>query len=363
MDSGRRLDPRLTVLMPVYNGERYLDEAIASVVEQDFKNLEFVIVDDASTDSTPRILRDWAARDNRIVILRSRARNGIARSLNYGLANARGEYVARQDADDVWLSGRLARQIDLLDADKGVILVSANYYVIDSDGERIGTMLLDNPPAVIDHLLHFGNVVGGHGQVMFRRDVVMQCGGYSEELELSEDYDLWARLRRSGRIVILPIIGMKHRMHEARWSVLNSERQRRNSMATSGWMLEQLLGRSLTPDEANAVQSVWAAEGNGDVATDAERIFRAAYEHCAAASPTDRRRIRFVTAIHWFDSAVMLIRCASMVEAVRHLRYAARWHPGAIKMGLILAAGRAWNKTQRAIRQATRGVAAGSRGA
>jgi hypothetical protein len=354
MDPERRPELKLTVLMPVYNGERYVDEAISSVIEQDFQDFEFIIVDDGSSDSTPRILQDWATRDHRIAILRSPERGGIARSLNYGLANAHGEYVVRQDADDICLEGRLVRQIAVLDAEKDVVLVSANYDIADSDGGRIGTMRLDHPPAVIDHLLLFGNVVGGHGQVMFRRDAVMQCGGYREEFELSEDYELWARLRRTGRIVILPVIGMKHRMHGARWSVLQPARQRSHSMAISGSLLKQLLGRSLTADEADAIQSVWAAEGRDGVATDAERIFRAAYEYCAATSPADKRRIRFVTAIHWFNSAVMLIRRANMVEAARHLGYAARWHPGAIATGLNRAAGRAYNKAQRAIRRTAR---------
>jgi hypothetical protein len=350
MDPERSADPKLTVLMPVYNGEPYVDEAISSVLAQEFQHFEFIIVDDGSSDATPQILQDWASRDRRITILRAPERRGIVCALNYGLENARGEYVVRQDADDICLPGRLARQIAVLDRQKDVILVSANYAIADSDGRPLGTVHVANPPDVIHHLLLFGNVVGGHGQVMFRRDAVLRCGGYRKEFELAEDYDLWARLRHTGRIVIMPVIGMKHRMHRGRLSVLYPAQQRSKGMAVSRGLLQQILSRTLTTNEANAIQSVWAAEGRDGVAADAECIFRAAYDCCATTSPADRRRIRFVTAVHWFNSAVILMRRANLIEAARHLGYAVRWHPGAIATGLNRVAGRSYDRLQRAIR-------------
>lgn len=335
MNARPGLDPKLTILMPVYNGEMYLDTAIASVIEQDFHSFEFIIVDDASTDATPAILRRWAGRDSRILVLRSSQRGGIAKSLNIGLVHARGTYIGRQDADDICLPGRLARQVALLDAEQDVVLVGANYDLIDRGGEVIGRMDLDHPSSVIQYLLHFSNAVGGHGQVMFRRTAAVESGAYREQYELSEDYDLWARLSHFGRIVILPEIGMRHRLHDRRYSVLHAQQQRVSWMAVSGWMLKRLLGRDLSQAEANAVQSVWSADGQDGVAANADRVLRAAYALCAATEPADRRRIRLVTATHWFNSAVALARRGLVLATIRHLGCAIRWHLGGVGVGAI----------------------------
>jgi len=335
MNAPSGLDPKVTILMPVHNGENYLGTAIASVIEQDFRSFEFVIVDDASTDATPDILRRWAERDSRIVVVRTPERGGVARSLNIGLEHARGTYVGRQDADDICLPGRLARQVALLDAEQDVVLVGANYDLIDHDGEIIGRMRLDHPSSVIRHLLHFGNAVGGHGQVMFRRRAAVESGAYRERYELSEDYDLWARLSFLGRIVILPEIGMRHRLHDRRYSILHAQHQRASWTAVSSRMLKRLLGRELSPAEASAVQSVWSADGQDGVATNADRILRAAYALCGTTKPADRRRIRLVTATHWLNSAVALARRGMLLEAIRHLGRAMLWHPGGVGVGAV----------------------------
>src|SRR5687768_9316916 len=117
--------------MPVYNGERYLDEAIESVLAQEFADFEFVIVDDGSTDSTPELLAKWAARDPRIVVVRQFDNCGTGCALNAGLAVARGEYIARQDADDLSLPGRLARQVAALDGDREAVMVTVGRVWID----------------------------------------------------------------------------------------------------------------------------------------------------------------------------------------------------------------------------------------
>jgi glycosyltransferase involved in cell wall biosynthesis len=210
--------PRVTILMPVYNGQRYVDEAIASVVGQDYPDFEFVIVDDGSTDGTPAILEQWAGRDSRIVLVRSPRNEGISAALNRGLAVARGEYVARQDADDLCVRRRLAQQVAVLDADPGVQLVSAGYELMESDGRRRRVLMRDEAPELVEYLLHFSNFIGGHGQVMFRRATVAEAGNYDVAYPYSQDYDLWSKLMRRGRCVVLPIIGMRHRMHEHRVS-------------------------------------------------------------------------------------------------------------------------------------------------
>jgi GT2 family glycosyltransferase len=356
MPSGIGHDPKVSILMPVYNGERYLDEAIASVIGQDFTDFEFIIIDDASTDSTPRILQQWAARDSRIVTLRAPENGGITRALNRGLAIARGRYVGRQDADDVCLGGRLRRQVDVLDREPDVVLVSANIDLIDSAGERLGTAVVYHPPTVTAYLLHFDNAVGGHGQVMFRPDVVREVGGYREEIEVAQDYDLWARLCQRGRIVMLPMIGMKHRRHEQQSSTVSRQRQRRHALATSRRMLQALLQRDITAEEEDAVASVWKAEGRSGVAARAQRIFREAYGHFvkAGASRSHRRRVRIATALRWFRSALVLARGGKAAEAARQFILGLWWHPGALAPGVRHVMSRAWGRLRAAARRGLR---------
>ena len=134
--------PRITVLTAVYNGARYLAEAIESVLADGFEDFEYVIVDDGSTDATPRILADAAARDPRIVLLRHEPNRGIAAATNRGLAIARGAYIARLDADDISLPGRLAREAAYLDAHPAVALVSMNFDIIDAGGAVLLALLI-----------------------------------------------------------------------------------------------------------------------------------------------------------------------------------------------------------------------------
>jgi glycosyltransferase involved in cell wall biosynthesis len=321
--------PLVTVLMPVYDGERFVDEAIASVLSQDFSDFEFVIVDDGSRDRTPSILRRWAARDSRIVIVRSARNEGVPAALNRGLAVARGRYVARQDADDLCERGRYRRQIELLDRERDVQLVAAGYDLINAEGKWIATEMRREPPEVVKYLLTFSNAVGGHGQVMFRRDVVLALGGYHEEFALSEDYDLWTRLARVGRIVMLPIVGMKHRLHEQRASVVRREEQSAHSLRIARRMMTELLGREIPIEEERAVACVWRQELQAGQSSRAHRVLGETYERFrrSGANRMHRWSARFATARRWTHAAAAFARCRQYGEALRYLGFGMRWHP------------------------------------
>ncbi len=217
-----RLNPKVTVLIPVYNRERFVDEAIRSVMEQDFDDFELLLVEGGSTDRTPEVLEMWKKRDRRVVVVTTPTREGISAALNLGLAHARGKYVARLDSDDLMMPRRLAEQAAVLDAHSEVVLVSCAYDIVDLAGNRLGTWKRDEPPEVTAFLLHFFNVIGGHGQVMFRLAAALEEGGYARKL--SEDYDLWVRLRRRGRIETLPFVGMAKRTHANQALVQSLER-------------------------------------------------------------------------------------------------------------------------------------------
>src|SRR4051812_34534094 len=131
-------DPILTVLTTVHNREKYLDQTIESILVQDFTDFEYIIVDDGSTDGTPGILQRWAARDPRIVVEHIPHNAGVAHALNRGLAIARGKYIGKQDSDDICIAPRLRAQVDVLERESDVALVSANHRLIDAHGKWEG---------------------------------------------------------------------------------------------------------------------------------------------------------------------------------------------------------------------------------
>lgn len=322
--------------MPVFNGQRYVDEAIASVVGQGYDDFEFVIIDDGSTDDTPAILAQWAARDPRILVHRSPRNEGIPSALNRGLAVARGEYIARQDADDLCVAGRLAKQVAALDADPSTVLVSSGYEVIDEQGRRRGWLIPFEAPEVLEYLLHFSNAIGGHGQVMFRRDVVLSLGNYSVEFDFSQDYDLWSRLVRHGRVVVLPINGMRHRLHDRRVSVISGKRQQYNSLSISRRNLTAFLGHEVDDHDFESMAAVWRQFDRRGAAPGAHRLFTEAYARFKETNTNrnHRRRVRMAKAQAFFLSAVMHVRRGHLLEAIPHLGYSLLWHPH----GLVRAA-------------------------
>jgi glycosyltransferase involved in cell wall biosynthesis len=330
---------KLSVVMPVFNGARFLDEAIESIVTQDYAEFEFVIVDDGSTDETPRILARWAERDPRIVVIRCDENGGIPRALNLGLARAKGQYIARQDADDLSAPGRFRKQIPVLDANPDVTLVSMNYDLIDEQGNRVGIIRTHQPPEVVEYLLHFSNAIGGHSQVMFRADVVRGVGGYDEDYSYSQDYDLWARLIGRGRLVILPEVGMRYRLHADRVSVTHFDEQNVLSRRVAARTLAQHLERELTEEEQLAVAGVWRHDPRSRHAALAHRVTREVYRNFRARYRTraNRVRARLVIATRFATTAAMAASRGRLVAAAHHFAYSMFWHP----LGIFHTAGTA----------------------
>jgi glycosyltransferase involved in cell wall biosynthesis len=310
---------RLTVLMPVYNGERYLDECIGSVVAQEFAGFEFVIVDDASTDSTPELLAKWAARDPRIVVLRQRKNGGISRALNAGLAMARGEYIARQDADDLSVPGRFARQVAAFDRHPEAAMVTIARVRIDERGEKLSTPLhLVQPPEVIRFLLHFTPMaIGVPGQAMFRTAAARAVGGWAETYRLAQGWEFVSRMSKQGSVIALPEIGMKYRVHPERVSEQFRSMQVENATRITQRLLTELIGREVTFDEAAASASVWFLQRRSGSAPAAARLLREAM----ASFPLSRRDrfvVRRIAAGRFLRTAAIHASRARLRDAVQH---------------------------------------------
>lgn len=211
--------PTVSVLLPVFNGDQFIVEAVNSVLTQTFDDFELIVVDDGSTDQTARLL--GAMRDPRLRIL-TQPNAGMAAALNRALGEARGRYVARMDADDRSLPSRFAQQVAYLDRRPDVAVVGTSYRRIAGDGTRLDVVAtLVSPPAVARDL--YTRNPFGHGTVMARRAVIAELGGYDAAWWPADDYDLWRRLLVRHRGANLPEVLYEYRLHGENSSVAEQD--------------------------------------------------------------------------------------------------------------------------------------------
>ena len=182
--------PSISVLMPVYNGERFLREAIESVLKQTFTDFEFIIIDDGSTDTSLEIASSF--RDERIRVIAS-THKGLVLQLNSGLSIAQTDIIARMDADDISLPERFSLQYHFLKEHPMVGAVSSSFQLIDQYGARGVIKWLPAKDEQIRQMIPVFCPLS-HGASMFRRTVVLENGGYDERYFPNEDYELWLRL-------------------------------------------------------------------------------------------------------------------------------------------------------------------------
>ncbi len=200
--------PSISVVMSVYNGGKYLEQAIKSVLAQTYQDFEFIIVDDASTDDFSSVLSKFD--DPRIKLITNSENLGLTKSLNKAVSVARGRYIARMDADDISLPLRFERQVAFLEKTPQYALVGSSYYQIDENGKikSIVKVLTD------DQSLREGLMLQnwfGHGSVMMSKEVLLKAGGYNERFRFSQDYDLWLRIAENNKIANIeePLYGWR----------------------------------------------------------------------------------------------------------------------------------------------------------
>ncbi len=185
-------DPKISVIMPVFNGEKYLREAIESILNQSFTDFEFIIVNDGSTDDTLEIIKNY--KDIRMKIINNEKNIGLTKSLNNSIIIATGQYIARQDADDISLPNRFEEQVQYLDENPEVMLLGTSVYLIDEFGKIEERRMILTKPNLKSFLQ--GNQFN-HGTTMFRRKTIDTLGGYNELFKYCQDYELWIRITKN----------------------------------------------------------------------------------------------------------------------------------------------------------------------
>lgn len=235
--------PLISVLMPVYNSERYVAQAIESILQQTCQDFELIILNDGSTDRSLSILQSYAAREARICLI-NRENRGIPQTRNQLVATAQAEFIAMMDADDVALPERLARQVAFLQQQPQVVCLGSAFELIDAK-DRLITQL---PVPLTDPEIQ-QQILAGHAAIfqpcaMMRRAAVLQAGGYDETMPQAEDLDLWLRLGEIGELANLPTALVQYRLHPHSVSEKDCalQRQKAYEACQRAWQRRQIVG-------------------------------------------------------------------------------------------------------------------------
>jgi glycosyltransferase involved in cell wall biosynthesis len=188
--------PLISILLPVYNGEKYIHEAISSILMQTFEDWELIIINDGSNDESEPVILSF--EDKRIRYYNHK-NMGLARTLNKGISLARGKYIARQDQDDISLPTRLGKQVSFFEANPHSVLLGTRANILEEDKRTARMQLHPLSDAEIKLGLLFDNFFV-HSSVMINKDLLLKVGGYSEDpsRQPPEDYELWSRIMRLG---------------------------------------------------------------------------------------------------------------------------------------------------------------------
>ena len=191
---------KVSVIMSVYNGERHLRESVDSILNQTFKDFEFIIINDGSSDKTMDILKAYG--DKRIILI-TQDNMGLTKSLNNGIAIAKGRYIARQDADDKSEIDRLEKQVNYMESNLSVGLLGTMFKIIDENGmfRRTSYLPVDNE-IIKERLVEINQFC--HGSVMIRKVALEKVGTYRDYFKYAQDYDLWLRISESFHVSNLP---------------------------------------------------------------------------------------------------------------------------------------------------------------
>lgn len=265
--------PKISVLMPVYNAEKYLKEAIDSILNQTFRDFEFIIINDASTDKSKQIIMSY--QDTRIRYFENNKNLGVAKTLNKGLELATAKYIARMDADDISSSKRLELQYEEMNRDKEITVLASNFDVVDERGHFLYRENYAKSPEEIYYILQFRDCLG-HPTVMFKKHIILNVfGGYNEDRE-AEDYDLWLRISSKYKIFKLNTSLLKLRTSKNSRMGAMSRKIDNDAIYLTKKNLESLTGEKINLDIIEILRRNFAAfRSSSSIKFSKEKINRA----------------------------------------------------------------------------------------
>jgi glycosyltransferase involved in cell wall biosynthesis len=242
-----RKAPRVSVLMPVFNGEAFLRQSVDSILAQTFRDFELIVVDDGSSDESYSLLAEYAQLDERVKLIRNDINIGIAGTLNNGLRECRGEYIARMDADDVSLPQRLEKQLAFMDRSPDVGLCGALFRLCGA-AEQVSKYPSSDAGIKIEHLLRDSAI--GHPTVFMRRTLLETPDHrYRQEDFPAEDLWLWIRLGLVTKLANLPEVLLNYRVHPEQISNTKRGLQRIKALSAQAFFAGHVMGAPLTDRE------------------------------------------------------------------------------------------------------------------
>lgn len=202
--------PKVSVVIPVFNAEKYLESSIESILNQTEKDIEVIIINDGSTDTSLEILNALQKKDNRIKII-SQENKGVIKSLNEAILNSKGDYIARMDADDISFPHRIEKMLDYMEK-HNLDLCGSSAVTINERGEEIGKI---TRPETKDEIMRFTILHNPfiHPSVMFRRSIIEKVGLY-KNFKHAEDYELWTRIVFKYKVANIQEPLLYYRIHE-----------------------------------------------------------------------------------------------------------------------------------------------------
>jgi len=217
--------PLVSVITPVYNREKYLVECIESVLNQTYKNFEFIIIDDKSSDNTLQIIKNYALNDPRIRVLENDKNIGATLSFNRGLDISKGEFIARMDSDDISLPERFQKQIKVFMGWRDLEALGSGAILIDSEGNEIKRKQFPSNFKQIENILKSGVPVFDPS-VMIRASFLKEIDGFDNRLAPADDYHLWLTLFKKKKIISnINDYLIKYRLHDTNLTVLQANEQ------------------------------------------------------------------------------------------------------------------------------------------
>lgn len=248
--SGHVVSYKISVLMPVYNAELYIEQAIESILSQTFDNFEFIIINDGSTDNSENKINSYD--DKRIVYIKNETNKGLIYSLNLGISLAKGKYIARMDADDISYTNRLFEQFNFMENNPEVSLLGTGFVFMNSEIEIYHPQLNDQ---IKVNLLR--DTALAHPTVMFRRkDITKYNLSYKEKYKSAEDYKLWTDFAINNLIMAnLPIVLLKYRQHSNQISTSKKEEQLNNTILIRKEYIRFYFSKYLDVTEVNLLSS------------------------------------------------------------------------------------------------------------
>lgn len=320
--------PKVTVLMPVYNGEKYIREAIESILNQSFANFEFLIIDDGSTDNSVKIIETH--KDSRIRLVRNPENLQLVATLNKGISLAKSEYIARMDCDDISLPERLAKQVVFLDDNPEVGVLGTGFETIGKEGNVISSTQLPAHHNILQWLMYFISPIA-HPTVMMRKTIILNANSYTSETIRGrerfsgEDYDLWGRLRNVTKLSNMQNILLKLRKHEKNVTQTYFSEHLINSAKISRLIISEDLGEEI-PIEISLLLMNRDFKTTDDIIKINELIYKLYnnYVKAQSLSRDERRFIRKDVAKRLFS---INVRKLSNPKLMRYVILALRLHP------------------------------------